>query len=206
MGAKGGRVYSGVEVDERVAQRRSRLLEAGLDILGDPRGDDDLTLRVICRRSGLAQRYFYESFADKDVFAAAVYDWAMAQVIDEVQGALASSTFRAGTRVGVTQLIRTIAGDRRIGEMLFGRHQTNDVIVAKRFESTAAFVALFSAQSGDRFRPDEHGKPPLISHFLVGGVAQAIAAWLNDDVDVSEDRLAHQLVTLLTSNGVGQPQ
>ncbi len=67
MGAKGGRVYSGVEVDERVAQRRSRLLEAGLDILGDPRGDDDLTLRVICRRSGLAQRYFYESFDDLDI-------------------------------------------------------------------------------------------------------------------------------------------
>ena len=61
------RPYRGVEAADRLATRRSKLLGAGLDLLGADRQDAaELTVRGICRRAGLAARYFYESFADKD--------------------------------------------------------------------------------------------------------------------------------------------
>ncbi|MGH3557005.1 MAG: TetR/AcrR family transcriptional regulator, partial [Mycobacterium sp.] len=57
------RPYRGVEAGDRLADRRSRLLVAGLDLLGASDQDmSELTVRGICRRAGLAVRYFYESF------------------------------------------------------------------------------------------------------------------------------------------------
>ena len=67
------RPYRGVEAPQRVAERRRRLLEAGLDLLGGHPHPADLTVRAICARSGLAARYFYESFTDKDMFVGAVF-------------------------------------------------------------------------------------------------------------------------------------
>jgi AcrR family transcriptional regulator len=192
--AAGNRPYGGVTNDARVAERRQRLLDVGLDILGGRPGAEGLTLRTICGRSSLAQRYFYESFHDKDDFAAAVYDWALANVVDTVHTALQSSTYAEGARVGMTALVRALAADRRIGHLLFSPHQTNPVVVAKRFESTAIFVSLF--------RPGKDGRPPMAAHFLVGGVAKCLGAWLNGDVRISQAKLIDDIVRMLALHGV----
>ena len=47
------RPYRGVEAADRVAERRRRFLEAGLDILGTDSDLSDLTVRGICRRAGV---------------------------------------------------------------------------------------------------------------------------------------------------------
>jgi AcrR family transcriptional regulator len=196
------RPYGGVANEARVAERRQRLLEAGLDILGGRPDAEGLTLRTICGRASLAQRYFYESFDDKDVFAASVYDWALANVVGSVQTALQSSTYTTGARAGITALVRILAADSRIGHLLFSPHQTNPVVVAKRFESTAIFVSLFSAHASRQFRPGRDGRPPLAAHFLVGGVAKCLAAWLNGDVRVSQAKLIDEIVRTLAMHGV----
>jgi AcrR family transcriptional regulator len=46
-----------------------------------------LTVRAVCRQAGLTERYFYESFADRDEFVRAVYD----HVCSTAMAALASS-------------------------------------------------------------------------------------------------------------------
>ena len=60
------RPYRGVEAADRLADRRSRLLEAGLTILGSDADPSELTVRGVCRQAGITARYFYESFNDKD--------------------------------------------------------------------------------------------------------------------------------------------
>ncbi|MHC9292958.1 TetR/AcrR family transcriptional regulator [Mycobacterium sp. LTG2003] len=196
------RPYGGVANDARVAERRQRLLEVGLDILGGRLGAEGLTLRTICGRASLAQRYFYESFSDKDDFAAAVYDWALANLVGTVHAALQSSTYADGARTGMTALVQALAADSRIGHLLFSPNQTNPVVVVKRFESTAVFVSLFSARVSRQFRPEGDDHPPLAAHFLVGGVAQCLAAWLNGDVSVSQAKVIDEIVQMLAMHGV----
>lgn len=203
MTGRTARPYNGVDTEERVALRREKLLQAGLDILSDPLGDDDLTLRVICRRAGLAQRYFYESFTDKDELAEAVYDWVLIGVIGAIRESLSTTTMEHGLRVGLTELARGVTSDPRIGRLLFSPHQDNAVIVRKRFESTSTFVRLFSKVLPVRYQPDDANRPPLIAHFLVGGVAQALAAWLNGDSSVSLDTLVDELVDMVSVHGIG---
>lgn len=201
MSSPAGRSYSGLPADERLARRRQRLLEVGLDILGAPDGPGDLTLRAVCQRSGLAQRYFYESFADKDEFAVAIFDWAIEGLAATIEAEVAAAPPRLQVRAGITSVVRAVNADRRIGQLLYSPSQVNPVLVRKRFEATAMFVSLFAQHLHDWFRRDDQGNLPALAHFVVGGVGQAVSAWLHGDVVVGEDELIEQLVDMLLAHG-----
>ena len=73
--------------------RRDKLVAAGVELLGGAAGPA-LTVRAVCRESGLTERYFYESFADRDEFVRAVYD----HVCSTAMSALTSSTISVTKR------------------------------------------------------------------------------------------------------------
>src|SRR5271170_4350828 len=117
--APSARPYRGVEAAARLAARRGRLLAAGLDLLGGDRQDiSALTVREVCRHASLATRYFYESFADKDEFVAGVFDWVVAGLAATTQAAVAAVPAREQTRAGMANIVRTVAGDSRVGHLL----------------------------------------------------------------------------------------
>src|SRR4051812_23564273 len=66
------RAYGGVALEERVAGRRARFVEAGIDFFGT-QGFRGATVRGICAAAGLTDRYFYESFASLEALLAEVY-------------------------------------------------------------------------------------------------------------------------------------
>ncbi len=66
------RVYGGVSADERREQRRIALIEAGLQLFGTA-GYPNAPVKKICDEAGLTQRYFYESFTDRESLLDAVY-------------------------------------------------------------------------------------------------------------------------------------
>ncbi|MGW5521006.1 TetR/AcrR family transcriptional regulator [Gordonia sp. NPDC003950] len=68
-----GRRYGGADADERRERRRATLIEAGLDLFGEV-GYPHVSVKRLCERAGLTQRYFYESFADRSALLIAVYD------------------------------------------------------------------------------------------------------------------------------------
>ena len=89
------RPYRGIDAVERVAGRRRRLLDAGLDLLGAAGKDPaELTVRAICGQAALGVRYFYESFTDKDHFVGAVFDSVIADIAATTQAAVASARTR----------------------------------------------------------------------------------------------------------------
>lgn len=66
------RRYGGRGGEERRAERRERLLDAALSCYGEV-GYHGTTVRLICARAGLTERYFYESFANGEDLLCAVY-------------------------------------------------------------------------------------------------------------------------------------
>ena len=192
------RPYRGVEAADRLATRRSKLLGAGLDLLGADRQDAaDLTVRGICRRAGLAARYFYESFADKDEFVAAVFDWVIADLAATTQAAVAAAPREEQTRAGMANVVRTIGGDPRVGRLLFSAQLANAVLVRKRVESNALFAMLSGRHVENALRVPENDRIKAAAHFVVGGVAQTISAWLAGEVRLDPDQLIDQLASLL---------
>jgi AcrR family transcriptional regulator len=69
----GARRYRGAALAERKAVRRAKLIEAGLEVFGTV-GYAQATVKMICAEAGLTERYFYESFDNREAFFAAVYD------------------------------------------------------------------------------------------------------------------------------------
>lgn len=59
------RRYGGVSAEIRQGQRRERLLEAALDVFGTE-GFARSTMRLICAKARLTERYFYEHFTGLD--------------------------------------------------------------------------------------------------------------------------------------------
>ena len=77
------RAYGGVSEEQRRAARRLRLLEAGLEIIGT-QGYAAATLRAVCARAELTERYFYESFANREALLVGVHRW----VVDQLRACL----------------------------------------------------------------------------------------------------------------------
>ena len=192
------RPYRGIDAADRLATRRAKLLAAGLDLLGaDRQVAVELTVRGICRRAGVAARYFYESFADKDEFVAAVFDWVIADLAATTQAAVAAAPFEEQTRAGMANVVRTIGGDPRVGRLLFSAQLANAVLVRKRVESSALFAMLSGRHVENALRVPENERIKAAAHFVVGGVAQTISAWLAGAVRLDPDQLIDQLASLL---------
>ncbi|WP_326568278.1 TetR/AcrR family transcriptional regulator [Amycolatopsis rhabdoformis] len=78
--------YGGRTAAERRAERRERLMTAGLELFGTA-GYAASTVGQICREANLSTRQYYEEFADREALLIAVYD----HVNAEAQAAVAES-------------------------------------------------------------------------------------------------------------------
>jgi AcrR family transcriptional regulator len=197
------RPYRGIEAADRVAERRRRFLEAGLDILGSDPDMSELTVRGICGRAGVALRYFYESFTDKDDLVAAVFDWVIADIAATTQAAVAAASLEEQSRAGMANIVRAIAADTRVGRLLFSSQLSNPVVIRKRAESGALMAMLLFQHAGSLgAQHNDHIK--ATSHFAVGGVGQTITAWLDGDIALNNDQLVDQLAAMI--DGLAIPE
>lgn len=184
------RVYGGVGGADRAADRRTALLEAGLDLL-TAETDAVLTVRGVCGRAGLATRYFYESFQDRDALAVAVYEHVVQDIATTTLEALATADDDPGAmvRAGLANVVRRIAGDPRRGRLLFAPSLASPGLAAQRSESTKLFATLLGGQAHEVYPDLDETVLDLVAQFAVGGLAQALTAWLDGSLRTSEEDL-----------------
>lgn len=195
------RPYAGVDAADRLARRRSRLLEAGLELLGSNIDPAELTVRGICQQAGLATRYFYESFTDKDGFIGAVFDSVIAQLATTTQAAVAAAPVEEQTRAGLTNIVRTIEADRRVGRLMFGAQVSNTAVIRKRQESESLFVMLSGQHVETLTKRPSDERTKAFAYFVVGGVTQTISAWLAGDITLNSAELVDQLSAIVDAFG-----
>lgn len=191
------RTYGGVDGSARVAERRRILIDAGLDLLGTT--EPELTVRGVCRRANVVSRYFYESFADKDELMAAVYDHVIGEIASTTLAAVEASptSERGRVHAAVRAIVRLVAEDPRRGRLLFSATSSNDVLAAKRAESTKMFAGLLAAQATEFYGTAPTDRLDLTTHFAVGGFAQVLTAWLAGDLTLDEPLVVDYCTDLL---------
>jgi AcrR family transcriptional regulator len=198
------RPYGGVDAADRLARRRARLLEAGLELLGSYVDPAELTVRGICREAGVATRYFYESFTDKDEFVAAVFEWVVAGLAATTQAAVATAPAEAQNRAAMANIVRTIELDPRVGRLMFSSQLSNATVVRKRQESGALFAMLSGQHVEATLHRPANDRIKAFAHFVVGGVGQTISAWLGGAIRLTPDELVDQLTAILDE--LGEPR
>jgi AcrR family transcriptional regulator len=195
------RPYGGVDARNRIAERRRRLLDAGLELLGGSDHPPELTVRAICAHAGISARYFYESFTDKDELVEAVFDWVTADIAATTQAAIAAAPTDELNRAGIANLVRTIAGDSRIGRLLFNAQLSNPVVARKRAGLGGFFALLGGQHVTTAYRVPEDEWVKAVSHFVVGGVTQTLSAWVSGDLRLDQAQLVDQLTRTVDDIG-----
>lgn len=195
-----GRLYGGRAGEERQADRRAQLIEAGLDLLGAADGDPVLSVRGVCKRAGLASRYFYESFADRDELTGAVYDHAVRRITESTLAAVSAAPRaddRAIVRACVGNIVREIAEDPRLGRVLFSVSQADPQLAERRLAATRMFAGLVMAQAENIYAVTPSPRLDLAAHYVVGGLAQALTAWLDGTVPLDRAAVVDECTELL---------
>jgi AcrR family transcriptional regulator len=114
--------------------RRDELVAAGVQLLGGPSGPA-VTVRAVCRQAELTERYFYESFADRDEFVRAVYD----DVCARAMSALTSATT---PREAVEQFVALMVDDPVRGRVLLLAPAVEPVLVHSGAQWMPNFIDL----------------------------------------------------------------
>ena len=186
-GQRRGR-WSGVPLQDRQALRRDALVFAGVDVLG---GDDGsaLTVRAVCRAAGLTERYFYESFSDRDDFVRAVYD----HVCSTAMTTLTSSTT---PRDAVERFVALMVDDPVRGRVLLIAPGREPVLTKSGAEWMPSFIDLLQRKLT---RMTDQATQAMVATGLVGALTALFTAYLEGRLAATREQFIDYCVDMLLS-------
>ncbi len=189
------RTWAGTTLADRRATRRRQLLDAGLDLLGTS-GGTAVSVRAVCRNAQLTERYFYESFADRDELVVAVYDHvatlAHQVLVDAVE--LAGPEPRDRAEAAVSAFVTLVLDDPRKGRVLLLAPLADPALRRIGAQRLPMFADLVSEQLSDRVDDEDR---TMTATALVGGLANLFIAYLSGTLDVTRERLTAHCVRLV---------
>jgi AcrR family transcriptional regulator len=195
------RTYRGITPSQRQAERRARLLEAGLELFGTL-GYARTSIRAVSAAASLNSRYFYESFSSREDLLYSVYEQIVLDIFTQVSEAVArENTIEAQARAGLRAGWTAVTEDRRKARIV----AIEVVGVSERLErlrrETRHALAQLTADralslAGDlRLRLD----PVITARFLMGGIVELLADWINGDLTASTDEVVEHFTVLFTA-------
>jgi AcrR family transcriptional regulator len=184
-GQRRGR-WSGVPLEDRQALRRDKLVAAGVQLLGEE-GGPALTVRAVCREAELTERYFYESFTDRDEFVRAVYD----DVCTRAMSTLMSATT---PREAVERFVALMVDDPVRGRVLLLAPEVEPVLVRSGAEWMPSFIELLQ-------RKLTRISDPVLQHMvaisLIGGLTALFTAYLDGRLTATREQFINYCVDML---------
>ena len=208
MPSTSGHGYGGVPADERARVRRTRLLEAALDLMGEGSWRS-ATVAGLCARAGLHKRYFYESFVDLDEVARGVVDLVAEAVATAAVGTYLSLPEELGleerARATLDAVIRVLVEDPRKAQTLFGPVSASLELLEHRALALAGLTAVLveHARTIHDVQLEADTLATVAPAFLVGGTGEAVLSWLRDPGHGPVEQLVDDIATLwlITGNG-----
>src|SRR4051812_24811802 len=192
------RAYGGISADDRIAARRAKLLDAGLELFGT-RGFGMTGVKDVCREAGVTDRYFYESFNDSRALFLAVFDRLTDELFVDVATAAAQTTdAERQLRNAIGTFIHALADDPRKSRVLFAEAAAAGPEAAAHMRTTlrrfAALVAATARQHLPADTPDEDVQ--LVALSLVGLLERAVTDRQDGALDIPVERLIDRCVAL----------
>lgn len=183
-----GRRYHGMTADERAAKRRTAILDAALELFGTS-GYAANSVKQICRNAQLTERYFYESFADREDCLAVLYEQVAAEsrvatvrAMGAGQGGVAPDSTAAdpadaAATAGFEAFVRYLTSDeRRARVLLVEVVGVSEGMERRRHRVLRDFADLTArVMSGSAEPPRRTG---LLAVALAGGLNHLLVDWL----------------------------
>jgi AcrR family transcriptional regulator len=196
------RRYRGVSAQQRHLERRERLLDAGLDLLGTE-GWAKTTVTAVCARAKLTERYFYQSFPSREHLLVAVFDRIAGEAAEVVLAAVAAAPHdaRARARAAIAAYVELVTDDPRKGRVTLLEALGCEALETRRRQTLHTFAQLVAVQARSFYGPSVASRRDveLTAHFLVGGLAELLIAWLQGGLEISRDQLVDHCAALFVA-------
>jgi AcrR family transcriptional regulator len=197
------RTYRGITPAERQAERRERLMQAGLEQFGTV-GYAHTSVRAVSAAASLNSRYFYESFSSREDLLYSVYQ----RIVTDIFAKAAEATAREHTleeqaRAGLRAAWAAVTEDRRKARIVaIEVVGVSDRLERLRRETRQALAQLtadnamsLASSQGITLRLD----PVLTARFLMGGVVEVLLEWISGDLDAPADEVIEHFTVLFTA-------
>jgi len=187
-GQRRGR-WSGVPLEDRQALRRDELIAAGVDLLGGEAGPA-LTVRAVCRAAGLTERYFYESFSDRDEFVRAVYD----DVCARAMSTLSSSTT---AQDAVERFVALMVDDPTRGRVLLLAPTVEPVLTRSGASWMPSFIELLQRKVARITGIAEPAVQAMAATGLLGALTALFIAYLDGRLTATREQFIDHCVDMV---------
>lgn len=198
------RTWGGRTADERRARRRDALVTAALDIWLDS-GWAAVTMRGVCQRAGLNDRYFYENFADRDELLAAAWDQVCVEVFADLAAVVAERTGATPLeilRAAIARAVELQTDPRGRARILLADHAGSAVLEQRRKTMLTDATDLLIAAAWPYLRPDVDETAMRMSTLAgIGGFIELLTAWRTGALDVDTDRIVDHTSAIATQLG-----
>jgi AcrR family transcriptional regulator len=186
--------------EQRVAERRERLLDAGLEVFTSLSFHAS-KVRDVCREAGLTERYFYESFPSKGDLLAALAQQIVADFVAAAGPSigLAASDLDGAIHGAMQAVVSSLTDDPRRARILFvevvgvspaAEDRRRDVIRSLVEVIRAAVVQAFGEWARDSIEVE------LIARSVIGAASELLVAYVRGELPLEQDELVINLARL----------
>jgi AcrR family transcriptional regulator len=191
-----------MDADQRRAERRSRLLEAGLELL-DRGGWQATTVTAVCEQAGLIPRYFYESFKDRDQLLVSIFD----RIIDEV----AAEAFPPTTgqsldipttlRAAAAAWVKVITDDPRKGRVVDVEALGSEALMRRRLAVARRYAQMLerTVRATMTVPPERDRALDIACSIAAGGMVEIKIGWLDGSLQSSAEELIEEYAQVCTA-------
>lgn len=201
MSASGAsRVYGGVTGEERVAERRRKLIEAGMNLFGSG-SSGTVRVKDVVAEAGLTERYFYESFTDLAALFEAVLDLTMEAIETDVNAAVLQAPDDGFARVSIAlrTTVDKLVSDPRMIRIVFiealgkgGRASSRHSEILVR--SADNFLKWSGTDATSFDSPPAEARMKAFA--MSGAVSELLISWAEGILDITPAELTDFLVGL----------
>jgi AcrR family transcriptional regulator len=193
-----GRMYRGVDTEQRRAERRERLLEAALDEF-TTRGYHKTKIADLCAKAGVSTRNFYEKFASKEALLLELHAHINTIAMKRMLPVLESlSEVDALTRITtlVDAFVSAVTSDPRYPRLNYVEAPGISQAMERQHQDWFKRYVDFIASECDRAAAD--GLAPvrdyrLTAIALVGAVTGLVREWQAHEPPLPADAVANEI-------------
>ncbi|WP_281033278.1 recombinase family protein [Nocardia niigatensis] len=184
------RIWGGTTLTERREARRAALLEAALDLIGES-GAGAVTMRAVCRRANLTDRYFYESFASRDELLDVLYRQIAEEFLDPMTAfAVADDPDR--DRALSETLVDKVLEDPRKSRLFLVEPYSSTGLGQTTIAVMPAFTRLIQDHLFGHIADPVRRRLAAVT--MASGNAGMFSAWLNGTLRATREQIIDHLV------------
>lgn len=199
------RPWRGVSPEQRVSERRERLLAAALEVFASG-GFRATKVRDVCREAGLTERYFYESFASKEALLVALAEEIVTDLV--VAAGPGIELVEADIEAAIAEMSRAVVSsltdDPRRARILFVEVVgVSPEIEDKRRIIIGGLADVIVLAAARAFGPwvQSSQEVELMARVLIGAAQELLVAYVRDELSLDQDALIKNFGLLFLQAG-----